>query len=212
MANGDFTGCRGDEYDSGGAAVSFWYVARLEPESGPADSAGYSELAGSGFEAVASIFLLEGEDFFPVILHADYGPAFGVGLIEGLIKFADGGVAVVGILADGVGVVDEEHKAGTGAGGCPFEHLLVAVGVAEGGDWVQADVGVDADGFAGAVVDEADLRQPHDDGSAVLRFKLCLHSGADDLIGRDAVGFFCPRTHECGIAAGDDEGFETVGA
>lgn len=29
--------------------------------------------------------LLEGEDFLPVIFHADDGPAFGVGFVEGFV-------------------------------------------------------------------------------------------------------------------------------
>ena len=69
-----------------------------------------------------------------------------------------------------------------------------------------------ADGFVGAVVDEADLRQAHDDGRAVLSLELRLHGCADDLIGRDAVGFVGPRAHESYLTTGDDESFEAVTA
>ena len=156
--------------------------------------------------------LLEGKNFIPVVFHADDGPAFGFGFVECLVKLAHRGGAVVGILTCGIGVVHEEHEAGSGAGGCPLEHLLVAVGVAEGGDRTFANVIVDADGFAGAVVDEADLRQAHDDGATVLCLKLRFHGGAYDLIGWDTVGLSCPWTHESNLAAGDDEGLEVVRA
>ncbi len=153
-----------------------------------------------------------GEDFLPVVFHADDGPAFGGGFVQGLVEFADWGVAVVGVLAHGVGMVDEEHETRAGAGGGPLEHLLIAVGVSEGGDGTLADEGVDTDGLARAVVDEADLWEAHDDGCSVLSFKLGLHGCADDLVGRDAVSFVGPGAHESDFAAGDDEGLEAVGA
>ena len=45
------------------------------------------------------------------------------------------------------------------AGRGPFQHLQVAVGVAEREDRAAADELVDADRLAGLVVDEVDLRQ-----------------------------------------------------
>jgi len=155
---------------------------------------------------------LKGKDFFPVVFHADDGPALGVGLVEGFIKFADGGCAVVGILAVGVGVMNEEHEAGPWAGGCPFEHLLVAVGVAKGSEGTLTNKCVDADGFAWTVVDEANLRQAHDDGGSVLCLKLRFHRRPNDLLGRYAVGFFCPGTHKSDLSTRDDECLEVVGA
>src|SRR5580698_5970718 len=108
--------------------------------------------------------------------------------------------------------MDEEHETGAGAGGGPLEHLLVTVGVAEGCDGALAYKCVDPDGLAGAVVDEADLGQAHDDRLSVLCLKLRLHGGADDLFGRDTVRLLGPRTHESYFAAGDDEGLEAVAA
>ena len=82
-----------------------------------------------------------------------------VRFVEALVELADVRLAVVGPFALGVGVVDEEAEARAAAGGGPLQHLQVAVGVAEGGDRPAADVLVDADGLAGLVVDEVDLRQ-----------------------------------------------------
>jgi hypothetical protein len=61
-------------------------------------------------------------------------------LVEAAVQPADVAVAVVGELALGVGVVDEQAEARPVAGGGPFQHLEVAVGVAGGEDRALADV------------------------------------------------------------------------
>jgi hypothetical protein len=76
---------------------------------------------------------------------------------ESLIELPNGRLPVVGPLALGVGVVHDAHEARAAAGRGPLEHLLIAIGVAEGEDRAAADEAVDADGLAGAVVDELDL-------------------------------------------------------
>ena len=53
--------------------------------------------------------------------------------------------------------MDDQAEARPGARRGPLQHLQVAVGVAEGDDRAAADEPVDADGLAGAVVDELDL-------------------------------------------------------
>ena len=68
-----------------------------------------------------------------------------------------------------------------------FQHLLVAIGIAERGDGPAADVLVDADRLAGLVVIEVQLRQTHEHGLAVAHFELRLDAAADDLLRRDAV-------------------------
>ena len=84
-----------------------------------------------------------------------------------------GDVAVVGPFALGVGVVDDEAEARRRCRrSVHCEHLQVAVGVAEGGDRAAADVLLDADGLAGLVVDEVDLRQPHEHRLAVAQLEL----------------------------------------
>ncbi len=103
-------------------------------------------------------------------------------------------------------------KARTIAAGRPFEHFEVAVGIANGDHRAAADVLLNADGFAGLVIDEIQLRQSHDDGLTVAHFILRLDAAADDLVRRDAIDAFRPRPHELDAAAGDDEGLEAVGA
>ena len=58
------------------------------------------------------------------------------------------GIAVVGPFALGIGVVDQTHEARASAGRGPFQHLLVAVGIAEGEDGTPPDEPVDAFGLA----------------------------------------------------------------
>jgi hypothetical protein len=47
----------------------------------------------------------------PVLLHVDNGPAFGLGGVERLVEFADGGFAVVGPFSFGIGVVHDQGEA-----------------------------------------------------------------------------------------------------
>lgn len=156
-------------------------------------------------------FLLEGEDLLPVVFHADDGPAFGGGFIESLVELADGRFTVVGVFALGVGVVDDEHEVGAGACCGPLQHLLVAVGVAKCSDRAAADVLVDADGFAGAVVDEAYFGQAPEIGFAIDHLELSLDGASDDLLGWNSVGLFRPGAHEFDSSARDDVGLEAIG-
>ena len=85
-------------------------------------------------------------------------------LVERLVEPADIGIAVVGVFALGVGVVDDEAQ-GRGAvlHRGPLEHLQVAIRVAEGDDRAAADEAVDADRFARPVVDKVDFRHAEQD-------------------------------------------------
>src|SRR5207249_7318734 len=65
-------------------------------------------------------------------------------------------------------------------------------------------------GFASLVVNKVHLRQPHGVGLALAHFKLQFAAAADDLLGRNPVDLFRPRTHEFDAAAGNNEGLETV--
>src|SRR5262245_61547926 len=93
--------------------------------------------------------LLECEDLLPVALHVDHGPAPGVRLGERLVELADRRGLVVRPLALRVGVMDEADEARPGPGGGPLQHLLVAVGVAEGEDRAAADELLDTCRLAG---------------------------------------------------------------
>src|ERR1700733_4703473 len=73
----------------------------------------------------------EREDGSPVALHIDYDPAVLTGLVQSTGQPAEESVVVVGILASGICVVDDQSEARPRAGGRPFEHLEVAIRVAE---------------------------------------------------------------------------------
>ena len=122
------------------------------------------------------------------------------------------GVAIVGVFAFGVGVMDDQAEARAAAHRGPLQHFEIAVGVAERGDRAAADVLVDADRLAGLVVDEVDLGQPEQKRLAVAHLESCLDRRADDLLRRNAVDALGPRAHELDAAARDDEGLEAVGA
>src|SRR6185369_95828 len=89
------------------------------------------------------------------------------------------------------------------AGGSPTEHFVVAIGIAEGHNRLPANEAVDADGFAGTVVDKFDLWFLHEKRDIVLQLVLHNAAAAHDLLRRDAVGCFNPRAHELDAAAGD---------
>jgi hypothetical protein len=66
--------------------------------------------------------------------------------------------AVVGILAFGVGMMNDEPETASIACQCrPLQHLKVAVRIAECSNGAPADLLIDADGLAGLVVDEIDF-------------------------------------------------------
>ena len=84
---------------------------------------------------------------------------FATAIVQRLVERADVRVAIVGPLALGVGVVDEQRRRrGPLPAAVHCEHLQVAVGVAEGRDRPAADEVLDPDGLAVLVVDEVDAR------------------------------------------------------
>src|SRR6185503_19038811 len=91
-------------------------------------------------------FSLERKHALPVLFHVDDGPLLRRRLVERLVEPADRRLPVVGPLAFAVGVMDETREASSAAARRPLEHLLIAVGVAEGEDRPAADELVDADG------------------------------------------------------------------
>jgi hypothetical protein len=71
---------------------------------------------------------------------------------------------------------------------------------------------IEANRFAGPVVNEADLRQAYQYGFAHPYLEFGLDAAANDLLGRDATYVFGPGTHELDAAAGYDKGFESADA
>ena len=106
---------------------------------------------------------------------------------------------IVGPFAHGVGVVDQGPEARPVADGGPFQHLLVPVGVAEGGNGPPADVHLDAHGLARLVIDEVGLRKPHEHRLAVAEIELGLDAAAHDLLGWNAIDRLRPRMHESSL-------------
>src|SRR6516165_5969842 len=92
--------------------------------------------------------------------------------------------------------MDQTEEARTAAGRRPLQHLQVSVGVAESENWPPCDKSVDGHGLANLVVDEVDLRQSHQHRLAISHLKLGLNGAANDLLGRNAIDLFCPRTHK----------------
>src|SRR5882672_3057698 len=78
--------------------------------------------------------VLESKHRAPVAFHVDHGPAACVGFVERPVEFADVRGPVVGPFALGIGVVHEPHETRAATICGPLQHLLVAIGVAEGED------------------------------------------------------------------------------
>ena len=83
---------------------------------------------------MTSSSLLGGNTTFQSFFMSTTVQPFCLGLVESLVELADVRVAVVGPFALGIRVMHEAHEASAGSRGRPLEHLLVAIGVAEGED------------------------------------------------------------------------------
>src|SRR4029453_5261719 len=83
----------------------------------------------------------------------------------------------------------------------PFEHLEVAIRVAERGERPAADDLVDADGLSSLVIDKIDFRQPHEHGRVAAELVFDLRAASDHLLRRNAVDALDPRAHELDAAA-----------
>src|SRR5262245_22057517 len=102
----------------------------------------------------------------PIVLHVDDDPTPLRPLIQAAYQPSDLRVTVVGPLALGVGVMNEDAKPWSARARRPLEHLEIAVGVAKCDRWPAADDLIDADRLAGLVVDEVDIGEPQEHGHA----------------------------------------------
>ena len=93
--------------------------------------------------------LLELEDAFPIPLHVDDRPSIRGCCIQGRIQPTKGRVAVIGVFAFPIGVMDDQPETAAACQSGPLEHLKIAIGIAECGDRAPPDVLVDADRLAG---------------------------------------------------------------
>jgi hypothetical protein len=87
-------------------------------------------------------------------------PTFRICFIECLVETAHIGVAIVGPFALRIGVMQNAHEAQVITRRRPFEHLLVAVGVAKGKDRTPANEFMDAHRLAGTVLAALQLSRP----------------------------------------------------
>src|SRR4051812_10285692 len=111
--------------DRGAAGSSAWNRRRAPPPARPWPPAG---------RGTSASFPLERIDDFPVGLHVDHTPLAFDRLVPRLVEPANAALAVIGVLALGIGVMDQAHEAQAGSARRVLQHLLVAVGVAEGED------------------------------------------------------------------------------
>src|SRR4051812_30915941 len=111
-------------------------------------------------------------------------------------------IAVVGIFALRVGVVDDQAEPRTsGAERGPLQHFEIAVGISERRDWTAADVLVDPDRLSRLVVDEVDVGQPEKRGRTIFYLKSGLDRRSDHLLRGDSVDPLGPGPHEFDAAA-----------
>src|SRR5215831_6423378 len=125
---------------------------------------------------------------FPVALHAHYGNTALARLVERLGERAQLELPVVGDLALGVVVVQQQREPRAGAANRVAQHREVAVRIAEREDRPAADVEADVLRLHVAVVEAVELPELHQHRPAVLDLEAELGAGADHLFARDAVG------------------------
>ena len=90
-----------------------------------------------------------------------YGPTFRLCLIEGLVQLADMRFSIIRPLPLCICMVNEKAKAGPRPSSRPFQHLQIAVGIAEGCDRAATDVRVDTDRLPFLVIDKVNFRESY---------------------------------------------------
>src|SRR5262245_29267250 len=126
---------------------------------------GFLELAISFLRSLQDL-VLELEDHPPVSFHVDDHPPALRCFVECAREAPDVRRSIVGPLASRVGVMNDYAEARARCGRRPFEHLEVAVGVAERHQRAAADHLLNADRLSRLVVDEIDLGQANEYGPA----------------------------------------------
>ena|SRR6185369_1233677 len=97
--------------------------------------------------------------------------------------------------------MDDQAEPWTTSRRGPLEHFDVAVRISERCDRTPADRLMDADRFAGMVVDEVDVGQTKQHRPAVATLVLHFDAAADHLLWRHTVDALDPRAHELDAAA-----------
>ena len=91
-----------------------------------------------------------------------------------------------------------------------FEHLQIAIAVAEAGDGAAPDELMDTDRLARTIVDEEMIQSFDQHRAVIAQFVNRARVRSDNLLGRDPVNAFAEHAHEIGAAARDDKGLESV--
>src|SRR5262245_46665615 len=94
------------------------------------------------------------ENRFPIAFHAHDCPPFLDRFVPRLVKPAYIRIAIVSPFAFGIVVMDERHEPSAGACCCPFQHLLVAIGVADSKNRPPTNELLNAYSFAIVVIDK----------------------------------------------------------
>src|SRR5271156_2729799 len=118
------------------------------------------------------MLLVERENTLPIVLHADHNPT--VLVCSSHQRFGESpDVRIrttagwpIGVLAVSVIVMHQHHQSSAVTRLRPFQHLLIAGGIAEGRVGPLADEHVDADGFSRAIVNEERFWFTHQYGFA----------------------------------------------
>src|SRR4029079_2172400 len=139
-------------------------------------------------------------------LHVGDDPAPLRPFVQAADQLSDARRPVVGPFAIRVRVVDDERESRALARGGPFEHLEVAVRIAERHDWTATYDLLDAHGLARLVIDELDAQQACDDGMAAALLVLHLDPAANHVLRRDAIDTFGERADHFHAASGHDVG------
>ena len=149
-------------------------------------------------------------NLLPVALHVNHGPATDGCLIETFVEPSDGRLAVVCELALSIGVMHNQAEPSTRSGCRPFQHLKVAIGIAERHRGAATKMLLNADRLAFFVINEIQFRKPNQNGLPIAHFVFRFDAAANNLLGRNTVNSFAPRTHEFDATTRNNKGLKPV--
>src|SRR6266498_1720754 len=156
------------------------------------------------------LLIVRWKNGFPIVLHADYDPAFGQCFVPCFVESSDIRLAVVSPFAFSVVVVDDEDEACARSSHCPLEHLLIAIGIPKCRNRSAANESFNTDRLALFVINELHFGEPQKHRVPITNFVLHFAAATDDLLRRNPVRLFGKATHELDATAGYDESCEAV--
>jgi DNA invertase Pin-like site-specific DNA recombinase len=108
-----------------------------------------------------AVCLLEFEDAFPVVLHADQRPTIYLCCIESFVELAKVGLSIIGVLTGGIRVMHDQAKCAAAGLGRPLQHLQIAIRIPERRNGAAPNVLIDTDRLAGTVIKDSDMNGPY---------------------------------------------------